>query len=648
MDFKEFKSKYASTFSEQQLAAVQAVEGRTLLLAVPGSGKTTVLVTRLGYMFLCCGISPKDVLIMTYTVAATRDMRERFASVFGEALANEVEFRTINGVSARIIGRFERMTGRKAFELETNEKHCAALISKICQGVRGEYLPEGEIKTIMSKIGYAKNMLLSDEEIHGIDREIKGFSRIFSEYKRILREQRKMDYDDQMVYAYNILKKFPEILAMYREEIRYVCVDEAQDTSKIQHMIIDLLSAGSGNLFMVGDEDQSIYGFRAAYPQALTEFSARYPEGKILLMERNYRSAGTIVTAADRFIQENKDRHPKHMVSNREEDGKIREIPLKSRGAQYTYLLKLAEDCREETAILYRDNSSVLPLLDLLERNGIGYRCRQGDLNFFTSRVVKDISDILRFAMNRSDKELFLQIYYKLNARITREAAQQAVKYCRNERSLLDWLSSNMGLSAWVRGQCSALETHMNNMLRENGGKAVYRILNYMGYGEYLEDRKMSDNDAQILRLIGNNEPSPRRLLERLEELQRIAAAGSTDLKSRMILSTIHSSKGLEYSRVILLDVTDKTFPSCDPSDAAAYEEERRLFYVGMTRAKNELDILTIEDRMYRSVFADTVLGKRAVQGDGRELLLRNDARKNGPVVVVQPAKKKKTKGWFK
>jgi len=613
MNYKEFSTRYGLTLSDQQRTAVCAVNGHVLLLAVPGSGKTTVLVARLGYMALCCGIDLSRVLTMTYTVAATKDMKSRFETLFGSELAAKAEFRTINGVSAKIIHYYERITGRKAFDLETDEKHICAIISDIYRKLRGEYLPDGEIKNILQKIGYAKNMLLSDEEIQAIDSETKAFSAIFREYNNTLRERKLMDYDDQMVYAYRILTKYPEILDFYRSSIDYVCVDEAQDTSKVQHIIIDLLSSGSGNLFMVGDEDQSIYGFRAAYPEALTGFGGKYPDAKILLMEKNYRSTGSIVSAADAFIKGNKNRFEKTMTASRNTGRMIRDLHVAGRRNQYTYLLKIASECSEETAVLYRDNSSILPVIDLFERNSVGYRCRQMDLNFFTSRSVRDICDIIRFSCDRSSGELFMQIYYKLNARINREAAEYAASHCREGRSILDYLANDLKLNPWVRKQCAALETHMNNMQRENGGRAVYRILTYMGYGEYLENRGQNDNEAQILRVIGENEPNPRRLLERIDELRDIAASGTTDPESKLIFSTIHSSKGLEYDKVILLDIIDGLLPGCPPSDIIHYEEERRLFYVGMTRARNELSIFTFDDRAQRSAFSDKVFGKRAM-----------------------------------
>lgn len=604
MDYRSFAEKYALKLNRQQEEAVRSVEGNVLLLAVPGSGKTTVLVARLGYALYCLGVAPENILTMTYTVAAAADMRKRFVSLFGEELSGRLAFRTINGVCARIIRQYEQSRGTTAFELLSDESRIAAMLGDICRGVLNEYPADSDIKAIRTRITYVKNMCLKPEEIEELNQEIKGFPYIYRAYVDTMKRQRLMDYDDQLVYAYNILRRCPDILHSLQSRYRYICVDEAQDTSKIQHMIIELLAGPEGNLFMVGDEDQSIYGFRAAYPRALADFSRRRKNARVLLMEQNYRSTRQIVRAADRFIQQNSDRHPKRMTAVRGDGAEVKELTVSSRAGQYAYLLKTAKDCGQETAVLFRDNECALPLIDLLDRSRIPYRCRQMDASFFTSPVVRDITDIIRFALDQTDGQLFMNLYYKLNARLSKQEAQEAVRRCPESMSVLEYLAEDFPLSGFKRKQCRALLTHMNNMLTENAGSAVYRIVKYMGYGAYLKQREMGEGKAEILQALGNQEPSPARLLDRLEELSGIIRShGSND--SRFILSTIHSSKGLEYDRVFLMDTIDGILPSqAADEDRALMEEERRLFYVGMTRAKNELNIFTFRQAELSSAFS--------------------------------------------
>ena len=276
--YTQFREKYLNRLNEQQRAAVQSVEGPVLLLAVPGSGKTTVLITRLGYMIYCKGIDPKKILTVTYTVAATKDMSKRFASYFGEEMADQLEFRTINGICAKIIQYYGRKVGKAPFELVKDENTKAGMLSQIFLESEHSYATESDLKNVRTLITYIKNMMLTEKEILKLEeKEEIRISVIYKEYCRQLREQGMMDYDDQMLYAYNMLRRFPELLAHFQNMYPYICVDEAQDTSKIQHAIIALLSSKTENLFMVGDEDQSIYGFRAAYPEALLLFEKHHP-----------------------------------------------------------------------------------------------------------------------------------------------------------------------------------------------------------------------------------------------------------------------------------------------------------------------------------------------------------------------------------
>lgn len=384
MTFTEFVQNYHIQLNEQQMQAVQATEGPVLLLAVPGSGKTTVLVSRLGYMIYCLGITPESILTVTYTVAATNDMRRRFAGMFGETDAERLEFRTINGISQKVLQYFARRTGKTPFQVA--DKEAVAVIKQSFLEVTGKYATENDIKETQLDITYAKNMRLTQEEIGKMDTDVDKFPEIFRTYNNKLRQMQMIDYDDQMIYALRILEQYPEVLAHFREKYRYFCVDEAQDTSKIQHDMIDLLAAQSRNLFMVGDEDQSIYGFRAAYPQAFISFEDRHQGARLLLMETNYRSRQEIVRAADALIRRNKNRHPKKMTAAREAGGCVTEIKAVSRQGQYNYLLKVAQDCEQETAVLYRNNESALPLIDLLERKGLSYRVKNSDMTFFPIR----------------------------------------------------------------------------------------------------------------------------------------------------------------------------------------------------------------------------------------------------------------------
>lgn len=601
MDWNEFVNTFPIQLNQQQQEAVQSTEGAVLLLAVPGSGKTTVLVTRLGYMIYCRNIHPESILTVTYTVAATKDMSKRFADRFGEEMAEKLEFRTINGICARIIQYYGRKIGKTPFELVKEEKNTTGMLVKICQEHGMGYPTESDLKNVRTMITYIKNMMLNDKEIQKLEEEsdirIRG---IYQAYCSQMREKKWMDYDDQMLYVYKMLCMDSRLLEHFQNLYPYICVDEAQDTSKIQHAIIALLASKSENLFMVGDEDQSIYGFRAAYPEALLDFEKDHPGARVLLMEENFRSNAKIVSAADKFIQKNTLRHEKHMKAAREAGADIRKISLKSRKAQYVYLMKIAQECSTETAVLYRDNECAIPLIDLLERKHIPYRMRNAELSFFTHRTVLDIQNIIRFAMNPKDTELFMQIYYRLKLFFRKEDALNYTNISK-EKDIPVWdaILQYGNLEEYQQNHVRSLRRQMKKLPDMAGDKAVDQILVYMGYQDYLKKMGMNANKLEIVKMIGSREDSPEKLLERLKELERIIREKKEERECRFILSTMHASKGLEYDTVYLLDVVDGILPekvltsmnTASKEEIGAYEEERRLFYVGVTRAKNQLNI---------------------------------------------------------
>ena len=638
MEWKEFETTFSVKLNQQQKEAVQSTKGPVLLLAVPGSGKTTVLVTRLGYMIYCKNIPPESILTVTYTVAATKDMSERFAVRFGEDMAKRLEFRTINGICAMIIQYYGRRIGKTPFELVKDEKATTGMLIKICQDHGMGYPTESDLKNVRTLITYIKNMMLNEEELQKLEEESDiRIAGIYREYCRQMREQKLMDYDDQMLYAYNILRKDPGVLAYFQNRYPYICVDEAQDTSKIQHAIIALLAAGTGNLFMVGDEDQSIYGFRAAYPEALLSFEKKHSGAKVLLMEENFRSNAKIVEAADKFIQKNTLRHEKHMRAAREAGADIREISLKSRKAQYVYLMKAAQECTTgmagmsgseehrgradasvtETAVLYRDNECAIPLIDLLERKNIPYRMRNADLSFFTHRTVLDVQNIIRFAMDSKDTELFMQIYYRLKLFFNKKDALRYAQISQEkDMEVLDAALKYGNLEKYQEDNIRNLKRQMVRILNMPGDEAVNQILTYMGYQDYLKKMGMNANKLETVKLIGSRVESPEKLLERLEELRTIIQEKVSDKDCPFILSTMHASKGLEYDTVYLLDVMDGILPekvltnprTASKEELETYEEERRLFYVGVTRAKNQLNVFTTNKP---SKFCSELLGKR-------------------------------------
>ena len=619
MTYSEFKTQYHIRLNPQQEAAVRQTDGPVLLLAVPGSGKTTVLVTRLGYMIYCKHIRPENILTVTYTVAATKDMKARFVRFFGEEHGDKLSFRTINGLCAVVINYYAAQKGAQPFTLANDETRIKTEIRNLLSKNGEGYPSDQQIKETITAIGFCKNMMLTDAEVEAQKVDGMDFPAVYKGYQAFLLKNRLMDFDDQMVFTYRIFRQYPDILAHFQRRWPYVCVDEAQDTSKIQHAILRLLVAKSRNIFMVGDEDQSIYGFRAAWPQALLEFDQVWPGAKVLMMETNYRSTKSIVEAADAFIQRNESRHPKHMRTDNPQGAPIRKVALADYNRQYRYLLKVAQNCKEQTAVLYRNNDSALPLIDLLEQEGIPYACRQREGFFFTSPIVRDVTDMLEFAFHDCDWEKFLRFYYKLDLKIKKPILAGMLRGMAEDKSVFDRLLANEGLEPWQYGKVRALQTHYSKFPQLTSFAAIQRLVKFMGYGDYLREQKADTSKLDVLLSLANQTPATGPFLLRLQELRDTIEGMEPDPACPFVLSTIHASKGLEYDRVILIDAVDGTFPSDpfphDDEGRGLLEEERRLFYVGATRAKRELDLLCYEGKFGEPAgaghtFIDQLLGE--------------------------------------
>lgn len=623
MPAEVFLREHCASLTEQQKTAVCQVEGQHLLLAVPGSGKTTVLVSRLAFMQFCAGIPGEQLLTLTYTVAAAKDMKNRYMNRFPELCGNIPQFRTINGICAIVIAYYARLIGKESFALESDEKKLNQILSGLYREIAQAFPTEADLRSLRALITYIKNQMLSTEQILELQEDLDfDLLEIYRRYTAVLRKNRKMDYDDQMIYALNILKQSPPTLEYFRRRYPYISVDEAQDTSKIQHTIIQLLAGKKGNLFMVGDEDQSIYGFRAAYPQALLGFKDMYPKGSVLLLETNFRSDEKIVEAAQRFISKNKLRHKKTMKASRSPQNEIQIIKVSSRADQYVSVLKAISEKKAEgsVAVLYRDNESAIPLVDVLDRHQIPFQIRNSELTFFSNRIVNDIRSILMFAMDPSDTELFLQIYYKIGTYLSKQSALEACEIAEKRKMpILDAAIRFVSINPNTRNTLREIKRILEDMSEYSAAFAIDSIMTSLGYSDYIDRMHLKNKKIELLKSVASRETTIRRFLERMDELEVLIRDKKFEYQPKVILSTIHSSKGLEYDTVYLLDVKDGIFPESVPehpgslskAERETFEEERRLFYVGVTRAKNRLLIFQYGSR---SSFVKDLVGAEKKQ----------------------------------
>lgn len=617
MDFKEFAKKFNIKLNDEQLSAVKRVNGQTLLLAVPGSGKTTVIVARTGYMIYCKEINPCSILTVTYSKAATADMKKRYVKVFGSEFSDLLTFRTIHSLCYEIIRYYVNINNSSAFEVIPEGKS-GTIIREIYKSLRHDFLTEYQLKEIKTKITFAVNMCLDNDAIKEMDDD-DSFSDIYFRYQKIKVDNRLMDYDDQLKYAFNILRTNQIVLNYFQGKYCYISVDEAQDTSKIQHLIIRLLAHKYKNIFMVGDEDQSIYGFRAAFPQALLQFAKVYKEGKVLKMEHNYRSTKEIVSHANDFIKLNTQRYSKNMFTDNKQGKKINLKEFASFDEQTEYILKCANNAESKTAILYRNNESAIPIIDAFETNEIEYNIREGDFVFFSHFIVKDICAFLNLSLNPYNIEAFSQICFKTGCGITKIQRDAFLSRYKGNKPLLDEILET-DLQEWQKKKIRLLRQNFLGIKVLKPFYAVKKILYSMGYNDFLTVKKADNDEKNVagvnpyeqkistILMIAKKTQTLDEFLFRLSSLKDIISSHKNS-PCNVILSTIHASKGLEYDKVILIDVADGQFPSftekqaknkLSKEDRDILEEDRRLFYVAVTRAKTSLEIISCKNKFIK------------------------------------------------
>jgi superfamily I DNA/RNA helicase len=607
-EYISFKTKYKISLDNQQERAAETVEGAILVLAVPGSGKTTTLISRIGYMVNCKHIDGRSILALTYTKNAASDMKNRYTEKFGDN--DSVQFRTINSLADEIVRRFGNY--RQIIDNGTRSK----IIKDIYKGFHPyEWATEGDVKAASTTISYIKNMMLDYKEFESLIIWDQKASDVYEKYCQQLEISQQIDYDDQLVLAYSILSTNASALESLQDKYKFISVDEAQDTSKIQYEIIKLLASKSHNIFMVGDEDQSIYRFRAAYPDALLNFKNEYSNPFILQLETNYRSTKEIVDVSSSFIAKNAKRYPKAMHDVRGSGVQPGQIAVSNREEQYVKILEIARNNKEQVAFLYRDNACAIPLLDLFNKNEIEYKIRKPEeIYFFNEHIVQDIKSFLKLAINDKDTKSFMQIYYKCGAYIKGNDAKGACNKVKYEgktiyEALISWLTYGYRNDG---DRAERFEYKIKTMADMRPADAITHIYNN-GYNDYLSEKGFGSGHVEILTSLARVDENLQDFLNHLDRLEYQMKNLETK-ESNIVLSTVHSSKGLEYDNVYIMDVYDGMFPGImmrgtEEDKMEHLQEERRLFYVAMTRAKNKLNFFFINNK--KSSFLEELFPSR-------------------------------------
>ena len=614
--------------NKQQKDAVLHKDGPAIILAVPGAGKTTVLISRTANLIFNHNVNPRSILSITFSKASAHDMKDRFSSMFGNS-GKTAHFSTIHSFSYFLIREYARENGLELNLMEGNDTSVnkIRLLKEIYKQVNSAFLSEDKLDELLNTIGFVKNMMIEVDEFEEHKNfKIKNFDKIFMSYETYKKENNLIDFDDMLTMSFEVLRDNPDILKRYQDRYQYVQVDEGQDTSRIQNEIIKLISNKKDNLFIVADDDQSIYGFRGAYPEELFIFKDQYPDAKVYFMEENYRSTQNIVSVCNSFIKQNKKRYNKELFTKNESLNPVTITKLKRQEDQYEYIL---DDIRKnmnysETAILFRNNISSISIIDYLERFNIPVYMKDSKLHFFKHWVVLDIICFFNLAIDDSDDSSFEKIYYKMNAYISKIAVN-FVKNGNNSSSVFDRLLEFPNFKSFQKDNIKKIKSKFKSILRKTPFEAIEYIEKDLDYMKYLQDNCKSfgysfENVNTVLfhlKSIAKGTNSICEFMDKLKSLKYIIEdAKNNKDKAAITLSTIHSAKGLEFDDVYLVDLIDGDFPSVNSLELASLgdlkpiEEERRLFYVGMTRARKSLNLLTFNYRNEERVFYSSFINE--------------------------------------
>ncbi|MGO1468656.1 MAG: ATP-dependent helicase [Tissierella sp.] len=594
--------------SKEQSNAVNHIKKPALVLAVPGAGKTTVLIHRTYNLIEHLNINPLKILSITFSKASALDMKNRFINSFPQVNSKNIHFSTIHAFCYRLISEYSYRNRKKYKLIEGNKgENKFILLKNLYLHVNKTYITEEKLESLLNSIGYIKNMMLDVDEflkLYKID--ISNFKTIYDKYETYKRENDLLDFDDMLSISWEILNKDEYLLSKYREKYQYIQVDEGQDTSRLQLEIIKLIAYPKNNLFIVADDDQSIYGFRGAYPKGLLNFKSQFKDGSIYFMEENYRSSSNIVNTCNDFIKTNTLRYKKDIFTENSNMEPINIVKVKFLNDQYNYLIKDMEDKDfNNTSILYRNNLSSIGLIEVLSQNNIPFSTQDKNLKFFNHWVIKDIIDFINFSKNPERIDLFEKFYYKMKGYISKKQLNYA-KTLNENLNVFDRIMDFPGIKQYHRRNVRNLKLDFKKLSKLNVKDAIDYIESNLEYGSYLKDNSVKfgyvyDNLSTLLfylKMISSSCESLDELLIKLDSLKKLCA-NSHNNKEGIRLSTIHGAKGLEFENVYIVDLIDGNFPSANSiddfenGDIDDLEEERRLFYVGMTRAKKHLTLLS-------------------------------------------------------
>lgn len=594
-------------FNKSQIQAISHMDGPAMVLAGPGSGKTTVITHRIKNLIEKAEVRPENILVVTFTKAAAISMQKRFSTLMNGGKGQLVTFGTFHSVFYKILRKSRRYEATEILSERQKTDYIREIIGRY--GISSNDISELS-QNIINDIGNIKGNMLNAQEYEPSCCKKEDFIKVYNAYNLELKKDGKMDFDDILRECYLLLCENHTILEQWRELYKYILIDEFQDINRIQMNIIELLASPLNNIFVVGDDDQSIYGFRGARPEIMIEFKDYYPEAELIVLDVNYRSTQSIINVAGRVIENNKTRLDKCAHANNNKDFQPDIRKFRNQVEELKFVVSKIKEYENqgislsEMAILVRNNSQIQEISSFLKNRKIEAESGKHRSNIYNGMIAKDILSYVRGALKFDGTYFNEDLIYVLN-KPQRYISRQVV------------LSVNMNISAvrriYSKNNIDSFLFHIEMIRKLPPQAALSYIRKGAGYEEYLR-----------LYAIENNIPMSG-LLKQLEQLVQDCSkfntleqwinsidsaqnsegqnfgkksSGEGGTNNRINIMTMHGSKGLEFKAVFIVDANQGIIPTSKALRERDFEEERRLFYVAITRAIDYLNIYAVEERL--------------------------------------------------
>lgn len=594
------------SLNHAQTEAVAHNKGPCMVLAGPGSGKTLTIAKRIEYLIMKHKVRPEEILVITFTKYAAWEMKNRTRSICGPS-SYAVTFGTFHGIYYGILKWAYRLNQSNL--LSDEEKY--RILREILPGIDWDQEPEADeekdyLQELAIEIGNVKNNCMDIEEYEPVKYTTEKFRKLYRTYEETKKKYRKIDFEDMLIQCRDLFMKRPDILKKWQEKFQYILVDEFQDVNQAQYDVVRMLAAPQDNLFVVGDDDQSVYGFRGAKPGIMMEFMKDYPKARQILLDVNYRSSGYIVKGALRVIGNNKIRFEKKIEAFRKPDETVHVQEVKDPVQEAEYVLERIREYREkgvsytEMAVLYRKNVDARAMSELMTEYQIPFVMKEHLNNIYEHFIALDMISYLRLSQGEYDRKYFLQIANRPNRYLTRESMKTGnVSYESLRRYYRD--------KDWMVDRIDQLEWDMKMICDKTPYAAIQYIRKRMGYDEFLKEyaayRKISSEDLfAVLEEIWQNSKGYGTIKEWFEHIESYGKMLKEQNKKNgekegVNLMTMHAAKGLEFDTVFVIEANEGSCPYKKATADEEIEEERRLFYVAMTRAKRKLVISYVKEK---------------------------------------------------